>query len=110
MRSVSCGLRATALRAAPRQEAWRTLCRTAVAKADAVPLPLDYYKLLQVNRASSRDLVRRSYERIAKAPAPGYSEDALYSRAVLLKAACDALSDPDSRRAYDQQLFKEQKQ
>ncbi len=89
------------------------MCRTAVAKADAdaaVALPLDYYKLLQVNRASSRDLVRRSYERIAKAHAPGYSEDALYSRAVLLKAAADVLSDPDSRRAYDQQLFKEMKQ
>lgn len=76
----------------------------------SIKLPLDYYKLLSVNRASSKEMVRRSYDRIIKSPTPdlGYSEDALYSRAVLLKTAVDTLSEQDARRGYDQRLFKEQ--
>jgi DnaJ-class molecular chaperone len=106
MTSLSFGLRGGA---SPRIIGCRKPA-CAAGKADAITLPLDAYKLLQVNRASSRDLVRRSYDRIVKAPLPGYSEDALFSRAVLLKSACDVLSDPDARRSYDQKLFKEMQQ
>jgi hypothetical protein len=71
-------------------------------EADTVTLPLNFYSLLHVNRASSREAVKRAYERALSAPPDvGYSQDALFSRAVLLKSAAETLGDLESRRAYD---------
>ncbi|GBF87573.1 accumulation and replication of chloroplast-related protein [Raphidocelis subcapitata] len=70
--------------------------------SDTITLPLNFYSLLHVNRASSREAVRRAYERVLSAPPDvGYTQDTLFSRAVLLKSAAECLSDLDARRAYD---------
>ncbi len=55
-----------------------------------------------MNPAASRDTLARAASRLAGvAPDPGYSTAALHSRAVVLKAAVDFLSDSARRRAYD---------
>ncbi len=60
------------------------------ASGDTVALPIDYFKCFGVPRAASRDAVRKAYERLlASPPDVGYSQDALFSRAVLLKNASD---------------------
>lgn len=72
------------------------------ADAEPITLPLNFYAALHVNRASSREAVKRAYERVVAAPPDvGYSQDALFSRAVLLKSAAETLADLESRRAYD---------
>ena len=48
------------------------------------------------------DGIRRAYEsRVSKPPQYGYSQDALIARRQILQAACDVLSNPDSRRDYN---------
>lgn len=72
------------------------------AAPEPITLPLSFYDLLRVNRASSREAVKRAYEKaVAAPPDVGYSEDTLFSRAVLLKSAAECLGDLDARRAYD---------
>ena len=72
------------------------------AATEPITLPLNFYDVLRVNRASSREAVKRAYEKAVGAPPDvGYSQDTLFSRAVLLKSAAECLSDLDSRRAYD---------
>jgi len=69
---------------------------------EPITLPLNFYSLLHVNRASSREAVKRAYEKIINSPPDvGYSQDTLFSRAVLLKSAAECLADLDARRAYD---------
>jgi hypothetical protein len=69
---------------------------------EAITLPLNFYSLLHCNRTSSREAIKRAFERIANAPPDvGYSQDTLFSRAVLLKSAAECLADLDARRAYD---------
>jgi hypothetical protein len=71
-------------------------------EAEPITVPLNFYSLLHVNRASSREAVKRAYERaVAAPPDVGYSQDVLFSRAVLLKSAAECLGDLDTRRAYD---------
>ena len=58
--------------------------------------------MLQLNPAASRDTLARAASRLAGVtPDAGYSPAALHSRAVVLKAAVDFLSDPARRRSYD---------
>lgn len=48
---------------------------------DYVQVPVDYYRLLQVPRASSRDSVRKAYDALMKQPPHvAYSADVLFSR------------------------------
>lgn len=48
------------------------------------------------------DGIRRAYEgRVSKPPQYGFTQDALIARRQILQAACDTLSDPDSRRDYN---------
>lgn len=48
------------------------------------------------------DGIRRAYEsRVSKPPQYGYSQDALIARRQILQAACDVLSNPNSRRDYN---------
>lgn len=67
-----------------------------------VSIPLDYYKCLGITRAASKDAVRKAYDRVVRSPPEvGYSEDVLFSRALILKDAADCLLDLDSRKAYE---------
>ncbi|KAK9819960.1 hypothetical protein WJX72_004490 [[Myrmecia] bisecta] len=73
---------------------------------ETVVVPLDYYKMLQINRVASRDTVSKAYDAmISNPPEGGYSQEALYSRSVVLKAATDILMEPTARRAYDLQVL-----
>lgn len=73
--------------------------------ADHVNVSLDYYRLLQVSKSASRDAVRKAYEHLVRlTPAAAYSQETLFSRAVLLKAAAECLVDMDLRRSYDQRV------
>lgn len=48
------------------------------------------------------DGIRRAYEsRVSKPPQYGYSQDALIARRQILQAACDVLSNHNSRRDYN---------
>lgn len=88
----------------------RPVCRTSSAgvfayrgRSDTViTVPLDYYKVLTVNRASTPQTVREAYERQLRSPPNvGYSQDTLFSRAVLLRNAVECLQDYHRRREYD---------
>lgn len=69
---------------------------------EPITLPLNFYSVLHVNRTSSREAVKRAYEKVINNPPDvGYSHDTLFSRAVLLKSAAECLADLESRRAYD---------
>lgn len=91
--------------ATPTRALLQTTAAARSAAGDAgepITLPLNFYSVLRVNRTSSREAVKRAYEKaVAAPPDVGYSEDALFSRAVLLKSAAEALGDMDARRAYD---------
>ena len=51
------------------------------------------------------DGIRRSFEaRCSAPPHDGFSQDALIARRQILQAACDTLSDPESRGEYNQML------
>jgi len=70
----------------------------------SVSLPLDYYKCLDLNRGASKEAVRKACERLVQSPpAVGYSDVALYSRAVLLQNAAECLANMDARKAYEAQ-------
>lgn len=78
------------------------MTEAAIDRKHAVSVPLDYYACLGVNKASSPQAVRRAYQkRLSSPPDVGYSEDSLFSRAVLLRSAAETLSQMNSRRAYD---------
>lgn len=73
--------------------------------SEHVSLPVDYYRLLQVDCDSRPDAIRVSYERlIRQPPATSYSNDTMFSRAVLLKAASECLADGELRESYDAKL------
>lgn len=58
-----------------------------------------------MNSAASRETLGAAASRLAVVASDGgYSQAALHSRAVVLKAAVDFLSDPPRRRAYDRCL------
>lgn len=99
-----------------RQHARRSLTTTAfrseVAEASdpavqAVVVPLDVYKVLQVSKSAGKDGVARAAARLVSAtPDVNYSQAALQSREAVLTAASELLSEPRRRRAYDLSLGK----
>ncbi|KAL6848342.1 hypothetical protein ACP4OV_021636 [Aristida adscensionis] len=71
----------------------------------AVPLPVDFYKILGAEPHFLGDGIRRAFEaRIAKPPQYGYSTDALVGRRQLLQIAHDTLTNQNSRTQYDRAL------
>lgn len=52
------------------------------------------------------DGIRRAFEaKVSKPPQFGFSDDALISRRQILQAACETLSNPRSRREYNEGLI-----
>lgn len=52
------------------------------------------------------DGIRRAFEaKVSKPPQFGFSDDALISRRQILQAACETLSNPRSRREYNESLL-----
>lgn len=69
---------------------------------DEITFPLDYYKVLTVSKSSSPEVVRVAYQRqLRNPPDVGYTQDTLFSRAVLLRDAAECLQNQHSRRLYD---------
>jgi hypothetical protein len=57
---------------------------------------------LGLNKSCAHTSVRKAYERVlSQPPDVGYSQDTLFYRAVLLRAAAECLGSLQSRRAYD---------
>ncbi|TYH17565.1 hypothetical protein ES288_A05G200600v1 [Gossypium darwinii] len=70
-----------------------------------VSIPLDFYKVLGAETHFLGDGIRRAYEaRVSKPPQYGFSQDTIVSRRQILLAACETLSNPGSRRNYNQGL------
>lgn len=56
------------------------------------------------------DGIRRAYEvRVSKPPQYGLSQDTIISRRQILLAACETLSNPGSRRNYNQGLVDDER-
>ena len=71
----------------------------------AVVIPLNFYRVLQTSEGASRDSLARAAAKLANAKSDAsYSQAALDSRGVVLRAAVDFLSDPSQRRTYDRSL------
>ncbi|KAK8551799.1 hypothetical protein V6N13_120233 [Hibiscus sabdariffa] len=75
-----------------------------------VSIPLDFYKVLGVKTHFLGDGIKRAYEaRVSKPPQYGFSQDTLISRRQILLAACETLSNPGSRRKYNQGLVDDER-
>lgn len=62
----------------------------------------DHYRLLQVRRDASPEVIAAAYRRLMKDAHPDAGGDASYARA--LNHAYEVLSDPAKRSAYDASL------
>jgi len=63
----------------------------------------DYYKILGVDRAASKDDIKRAYRRLARKYHPDVSKEAdAEARFKEMKEAYEVLKDPQKRSAYDQ--------
>jgi len=63
----------------------------------------DYYKILGVDRAASKDDIKRAYRRLARKYHPDVSKEAdAEARFKEMKEAYEVLKDPEKRSAYDQ--------
>ncbi|CAD6248285.1 unnamed protein product [Miscanthus lutarioriparius] len=71
----------------------------------ALPLPVDFYKILGAEPHFLCDGIRREFEsRIAKPPQYGYSTEALVGRRQMLQIAHDTLTNQSSRTEHDRAL------
>ncbi|CAH2035063.1 unnamed protein product, partial [Thlaspi arvense] len=71
-----------------------------------VPIPIDFYQVLGAETHFLTDGIRRAFEaRVSKPPQFGFSDEALISRRQILQAACETLSNPRSRREYNEGLL-----
>lgn len=60
---------------------------------------------MQVNRAASRDTCFKQYDELVNnPPAVGYTQETLYSRAVVLQSATEAVMEMTATPSYKQQL------
>ena len=76
-----------------------------VKASDELLLPFDVYKILQISSVASRDSCSKALDHLLRNPPPGFSHQALYSRAALLQRSADLLLDATARRLYDQGLL-----
>lgn len=60
---------------------------------------IDYYRLLQVRRDASTEVIAAAYKRLMRDAHPDHGGDA--ELAKRLNAAYETLARPESRRAYD---------
>ena len=68
-------------------------------------LPIDHFRLLGVSASTDRQTVLRTLQqRLDRIPDQGFTQDTLQSRAELLQASADLLSDEQRRQAYEREL------
>lgn len=69
-------------------------------------IPLDYYRILGLPLQATADQLKQARsDRALQLPRREYSEAAIAVRRQLIEQAFSVLSDPDQRRAYDEQLL-----
>src|SRR2546429_1404717 len=65
--------------------------------------PRDFYEILGVPRTANQKEIQRSYRKLARRYHPDVNKDpAAEERFKEISEAYDVLSDPDTRRQYDQ--------
>jgi len=65
--------------------------------------PRDFYEILGVSRTATRDEIQQAYRKLARAHHPDVNKDpAAEDRFKDVSEAYDVLSDPDTRRRYDE--------
>src|SRR3981081_3680162 len=65
--------------------------------------PRDFYEVLGVSRTANQKEIQRSYRKLARTYHPDVNKDpAAEERFKEVSEAYDVLSDPDTRRRYDQ--------
>jgi len=69
-------------------------------------LPLDHFRLLGVSPSATSEEILRAFQlRLDKTPDEGFTYEALTQRSELLRLTADLLTDPDSRREYENLLL-----
>lgn len=69
-------------------------------------LPLDHFRLIGVSPSASSEEILRAFQlRLDKTPNQGFTYEALTQRSELLRMTADLLTDPESRREYENLLL-----
>ena len=70
-------------------------------------LPLDHFRLIGVSPSATSEEILRAFQlRLDKTPDEGFTYEVLTQRSELLRLTADLLTDPDSRREYENLLLK----
>ncbi len=69
-------------------------------------LPLDHFRLIGVSPSATSEEILRAFQlRLDKTPDQGFTYEVLTQRSELLRLTADLLTDPDSRRDYENLLL-----
>ncbi|MBO6960162.1 MAG: ARC6/PARC6 family protein [Prochlorococcus marinus CUG1438] len=69
-------------------------------------LPLDHFRLIGVSPSASSEEILRAFQlRLDKTPDEGFTYEVLTQRSELLRLTADLLTDPESRRKYENMLL-----
>ncbi len=69
-------------------------------------LPLDHFRLIGVSPSASSEEILRAFQlRLDKTPDEGFTYEVLTERSELLRLTADLLTDPESRREYENLLL-----
>ncbi len=69
-------------------------------------LPLDHFRLIGVTPSASSEEILRAFQlRLDKTPNEGFTYEVLTQRSELLRLTADLLTDPESRREYENLLL-----
>jgi len=70
-------------------------------------LPLDHFRLIGVSPSATSEEILRAFQlRLDKTPNGSFSYEVLTQRSELLRLTADLLTDPESRREYENLLLK----
>ena len=69
-------------------------------------LPLDHFRLIGVSPSATSEEILRAFQlRLDKTPDQGFTYEVLTQRSELLRLTADMLTDPESRREYENLLL-----
>ncbi len=69
-------------------------------------LPLDHFRLIGVSPSATSEEILRAFQlRLDKTPDQGFTYEVLTQRSELLRLTADLLTDPESRREYENLLL-----
>ena len=73
---------------------------------NCLELPLDHFRLIGVSPSATSEEILRSFQlRLDKTPDEGFTYEVLTQRSELLRLTADLLTDPESRREYENLLL-----